>query len=386
MLDVRVVDASVVDELVEHADAWDDLALASPERMPVLSHAWVASFLENAAPSRRWRCLFAYEGHRLVGVLPVQRVRQRVPGVRLAGTLGSDLHTYSAYPLLDPAHARPALSALLARLEALEPGYLWLRLAGVRGDAVVRSVARLEGVRLSGVPAAHWRRTGSILPVAGALEDHERGLSANFRRNLRKARNRCEREHEVSFRFLTGRAASSQEPFDRFLDLEASGWKGRAGTGIRCDPRLVRFYSTLCARMGRRGWLQWHFLELDGTLVAGHLAIRFGPSLVLLKIAYDEERARLGPGSLLFAETVARSFADAGLREINCLSDTPWHRNWRMSTVRYGDLVVTPDRAVPRLAGQLEVSGPALARRTASRAWRAVADRAANRGRRALAG
>jgi CelD/BcsL family acetyltransferase involved in cellulose biosynthesis len=380
VLTVRVVDASSVEELAGRASAWDDLALAAPERLPMLSHAWVASVVENDRFVSPWRCLFAYEGDRLVGVLPVRRAREHVPGVRLSGTLDPSLHTYSAYPLLDAGSAQAALSAMLAELRTVEPRYLWLRLAGVRDDAVIRSIHELDGVRLRDVATAEWRRSASVLPVRGSFADYERGLSPNFRRNLRKARNRSERGHDVSFRFVTGPDAGSRRLLDTFLDLESSGWKGRAGTSISGSPHLVRFYSALSERMSRRGWLEWHFLELDGATVAGHLGIRFGRSLVLLKIAYDEEQARLGPGSLLFHETVVRAFADGGVDEINCLSDTPWHRNWRTAEAPYRDMVITPSRAVSRFAGLVEVRGAALARRAASRGRRAVIRRAAELG------
>jgi CelD/BcsL family acetyltransferase involved in cellulose biosynthesis len=377
VLTVRVVEASSAEDLAGHAGAWDELALAAPERLPMLSHAWVASVLEHDRPRAPWRCLFAYEGQRLVGVLPVVRVRRRLPGVRFSGPLAAHLHTYSAYPLLDVACARPALSALLTELAVDEPRFTWLRLGGVRSDAAIMSVEELDQARLATVPAAAWRRSGSLLPLHGSFDDYQDRLSANFRRNLRKARNRCERQHDLSVRFVTGSDAGSREHFDAFLALESSGWKGAAGTAIRCSPRLEEFYWALCRRMSERGWLEWHFLEFDGTPVAGHLAIRFGRSLVLLKIAYDEAQARLGPGNLLFSDTVARAFATDGLSEINCLSDTSWHRNWCMSTVDYSDLVITPSRALPRLVGLVEVRGAALARRAASRARRAALDRAA---------
>ncbi len=42
---VHVHDVHTVEKLGRHADAWDALALAAPEQLPMLSHAWVASSL-----------------------------------------------------------------------------------------------------------------------------------------------------------------------------------------------------------------------------------------------------------------------------------------------------------------------------------------------------
>lgn len=376
MLDIRVHESLTVDDLGRHAAAWNALALAAPEQLPMLSHAWVASFLEsNLQASRDWRCLFAYADGRLVGVLPIVRARRYLPGRRFEGTFGVHAHTRSGYPLLEPACAREALAAMLAALDGANSRYVWLRFGGVRGGSALLSADPPPAARVTPMTAPDWTRTGSTLPVLGSFDDYELGLQANFRRNLRKARNRCEREHEVAFRFLGGVDARSADLLPRFLDLEAAGWKGATGTAIKCTPRLVEFYSALSERLGERGWLEWHFLELDGSPVAGHLAVRFGRSLVLLKIAYDERFARLGPGNLLFRETVARAFADRGVEEINCVSSTPWHQNWCMSTASYGDIVITPHRPVPTLAGLVELETPALARRTLARARRSTVRR-----------
>jgi hypothetical protein len=48
---------------------------------------------------------------------------------------------------------------------------------------------------------------------------------------------------------------------------------------IQCSPALTAFYRALARRLADRDWLEWHFLDFDGTPVAAHLAVRFGRSL-----------------------------------------------------------------------------------------------------------
>jgi CelD/BcsL family acetyltransferase involved in cellulose biosynthesis len=330
----------------------------------MLSHAWVASFVEhNIEPGQTWRCFFAYAGDDLIGVLPVIKGRQWMMGARLHAPV--DAHTRSGYALVRAGAEHRALSAMLGALEDAEPAYLRLLLRGIRDGAPILSAGGARGVRVSTMPAAMWSGSarGSFLPVQGSYDKYEKGLPSNFRRNLRKARNRCERTHDTVYQFYTGVDAGASELFTKFLELEASGWKGTAGTAIQCTPQRVDFYAALTQRLSERGWLEWHLLELDGAPAAGHLAIRFGRSIVLYKIAYDEKYARLGPGSLLFRETVSRAFADQGLDEVNCLTDRSWHRNWLMSSADYSDMVITRDRPLPALTSYLEIKAPLLARR-----------------------
>ncbi len=367
MAPVRVYEVHTLAQLARQADAWDALAVGAPERLPMLSYAWVSSYLEHRLqPGQRWRCLFAYAADDLVGVLPVVQVRRVLPGVRLHGTV--DAHTRSGYALLGADRPVEALSAMLGQLADLEPRYLWLRFSGIRSGSSTLPTGRLATASCVEMPAA--RGSGSVVDTRGSLDEFDAGLSTNFRRNLRKARNRSQREHQASWRFHRGEQARPIELLQRFLDLEAAGWKGEAGTAIGCSTELVDFYATLTRRLSDRGWLEWQFLDLDGAPAAGHLAVRFGGSLSLVKIAYDESFSRLGPGNLLFHQTVARAFADEGVDEINCVTDMAWHENWHMSKAAYSDMVVSPRRLLPTAAGAVELAVPgALARRARGIPW-----------------
>jgi hypothetical protein len=74
---------------------------------------------------------------------------------------------------------------------------------------------------------------------------------------------------------------------------------------------------------------------------------------VLPKIAYDEAYAKCGPGNLLFEQTVRSAFERGNIDEINCLTDMPWHRSWRMDQSNYARLWIYPKRPLASLFGAL---------------------------------
>lgn len=349
---VRV--ASTLDALEEHAQAWDRLTMASSEKLPMLSHAWVSSFLEHMVPpENRWWCLFAYDGSELVGVMPLMRARKWFLD-RLRGTADGS-HTDFAHPLLDARLAQPALDALVEAAAELAPG-LRIRWYRVRdGSPVLACLPTLEPRMRVLRPISTW---GSLVQTTGDWSEFETGLSRNFARNLRKGGNRAEREHAVSFRFVGGAEARSPALLRQFLEVESSGWKGAAGTAIKRSPQLVAFYETLTRRLAQRGWLEWQTLLFDEKPVAAHLAVRLGDTVALPKIGYDEEHARLGPGNLLFRELLVRSFDDPTVSEVNCLSDMPWHRNWGMRSVGYAGVMVGPRGPRATAASLVEMSKP----------------------------
>lgn len=349
---VRV--ASTLAALDEHAEAWDRLTMASSEKLPMLSHAWVSSFLEHLVPAEKpWWCLFAYDGPELVGVLPLMRARKWF-FERLRGP-ADGAHTDFAHPLLDARAAPSALNALVEAAAEVAPG-LRIRWYRVRDESPVLACLSTLEPRMRVVrPISTW---GSLVQTTGHWRELEAGLPRNFARNLRKGVNRAERDHSVAFRFIGGVEAQSPALLQQFLKVESSGWKGAAGTAIECSPQLVAFYETLTRRLAQRGWLEWHTLELDGEPVAAHLAVRLGDAVALPKIGYDEGYARYGPGNLLFRELLVRSFDDPTVSEVNCLSDMPWHRNWGMRSVGYAGVMVGPRGPRATAASLVEMSRP----------------------------
>ena len=78
-----------------------------------------------------------------------------------------------------------------------------------------------------------------------------------------------------------------------------------------------------------------------------------GTTLIVMKIGYDESYAWCSPGNYLFERTVERAFASGDTTEINCLTDMPWHRNWKMKQRDHYNLWIYPRRPIPLIFGAL---------------------------------
>ena len=69
---LRIEIVRTIGNLESKSVAWNELALKAPQQLPMLSHAWVASYFEHRLAAREsWFCIFAYDDDNLVGVLPV---------------------------------------------------------------------------------------------------------------------------------------------------------------------------------------------------------------------------------------------------------------------------------------------------------------------------
>jgi CelD/BcsL family acetyltransferase involved in cellulose biosynthesis len=119
-----------------------------------------------------------------------------------------------------------------------------------------------------------------------------------------------------------------ERDFETFLRLEASGWKGRAGTAIISRRGTDRLYRNAARGFADAGWLRLQLLEVDGTAIAGDLSCSFAEAFHMIKTAFDERHAAASPGLLMRAESL-RSAVEEGARRYEFLgAPDPYKMRW----------------------------------------------------------
>jgi CelD/BcsL family acetyltransferase involved in cellulose biosynthesis len=333
---VRTVSVHDFEALTPHLAAWDRLAWKSPQKIPTLLPEWIDAFLRHrVAANERWLCSFAYAGGELIGVLPVIISPHPILGHQTP-TLSTpfDSFTPSGDIALAPDHAAEALQALLVEIGHEVPGHLCLDLRTVRQNSPVWTALR-AGLR------GYSSYTGRQVPysgidVRGELADYLASLG-NLRRNLTRYRKRLAGEGGISVELRKGPAAG-EDFLTEFLILEASGWKGRNGTAIRCDRDVIAFYTTLIRNFARKERFEWHILRVQDRVVAAGMGVRCNRVLMLPKIAYDEGFADCMPGNLLSWEVIRDASERPDVDEIYHMSSARWHAAWHMSQDIYTDV------------------------------------------------
>lgn len=374
---LTVIILSGLNELDGIASEWNALVFSLAGRSPMLSHAWVTSYLERRPRNgERWVCLAAFANDRLVGILPVSIEEAEVWGKSVTMIRQPrDPHLHSVDVVTAPGYERAVVASFREALDEVAPGWFGLEFSKLDGGSPLVSPE-------CGVPRSSVVRVveggASVVETKGKWEEYQRGLSSNFRRQLKRARNKAAEFGSLDAEFWTGSAADPAQ-LDRFMRVEAAGWKGRVGSAIREDDGLVGFYRRLVERLSQCGALEWHFLRVDDETVAGHLAIRSGRVLSIWKIGFDEAYAHCSPGVLLLEKVLARAFADESVDEVNLVTDKDWHRSWQPQRRPYYLVRLYPTRPWPYLAGALPLQTRQVLRRVpglrravvAVREWRA---------------
>ncbi len=353
------------------ADAWRELLAGSPTDTIFLTPEWMEAWWGAYGAGRRGCLARVHRGGSLVAVAPLQIVRER-----WRRALGVDTLRF----LSDGSYDADYLNLISTpdAGEDLVPSFLrWIRSAsGLRHDLA----------RWNEIPCAspNARLFADALTSTGTLIDQERigavvttfpssweayiaGLKPRMRTKLRRLRRELETAHAVRLlRCDTEDDLSHRLP--SLFDLHQRRWTARGMSGVLGGPRKRTFYAGLSRALLRRGWLQFHSLEVDGTLVAHQYCMGYRGTVFLLQEGYDPAWERHGVGNILRAMVFERLIAE-GWEHYDFLAGVTDHkRSWAG--------VVTEGVRLTARGPSLRGSGIALLERAA----RAVRGRAAGKG------
>lgn len=288
--------------------AWRDLADAALEPNP---------FFEPPFVEAAWRCLrprgvallVVRDGARWLACLPVQRL----PGID--GSLIGWRHAYGflSTPLIDREHVDVAVARLL---EPMRDRSLALLALSTVSRGPVAHALRLAANEM-GVEVAWERQVARAALVARNRPDSAPLLPAKRRADLRRRRRRLERRLGQPLE-VSDRAGIAHE-HERFLALEAAGWKGRNGTALATaghGPLFLELASSFAAEDRFRLYALTageRVVAMSTMLVAGDMAFGF-------KSAYDERHRPDAPGALLLHEMLDELRSDDRLRIIDSCS------------------------------------------------------------------
>lgn len=169
----------------------------------------------------------------------------------------------------------------------------------------------------------------AIMRLDDGFEHIMARLSHRTRRRMKKAFRDLEEQGNLTFTAHTDRAAL-MGALERYRQLEQCGWKRDSKYALANNQFNRLFYRTLIDAMAAPGHAVINELWLDERLIASEVAMNIGETHYSVKIAYNEEYAHQSPGTLLTARVMSDFAIPRGLKEFNCLAESPWFRQvWR---------------------------------------------------------
>jgi len=280
---------------------------------------------------------------RLIGFFPA-RIERRYGVI---GTLTGWTHPYAPFgvPLVDRDEADATIAAFLDHVEANAalPKLVMLPLIARDGPfaaALARTLARHGGA------AAHFGDHARALLAPEARASYLAHVGHKKLKELRRQRRRLEEKGAVTFVSAHEPAAIAPALAD-YLMLEASGWKGRAGTAARQNPDVLHFVQSAIAALAAEGRVRIDRLTRGPTPLAAAITLRAGDRAWFWKTAYDEDAARSSPGVQLALDATNGMLADAGLARVDscATADHPMIDHLWSERLALTDLLIAPGAA-----------------------------------------
>ena len=239
--------------------------------------------------------------------LPLMRMRRKWAGIEIDGwTTPHPVGT----PLADAVEAEEALRCALRWLARAEgPRVLSIRALDTEAP-LTAIVARALGedwrckplVEGAAWPAMRRRKAPTYL---------DERVSPKQRHNIQRLRRRLEERLGSALRLVD--RGGDVAAMDRFIALEAAGWKGRKGTALACDTARAGYFRAVCSGFAADRRFRLYCLEAGGRAVAMKAMTRAGNALVELRVAYDEGLARFSPGVQLEVDAIEAFHGDDSL-------------------------------------------------------------------------
>ena len=247
---------------------------------------------------------------RLIGLLPVVSLWQawKIPLPALASA-----HPYGTLcsPPIDRDTALEASTRLLQQARDGGAHALVLNDVALEGAAMnsLNQVLNRDGLRPRVLSS--YVRASLDATRAGDEVLHE-ALGAKKLKELRRQRHRLEEHGPVAFE-IARKVDEIGPALETFLQLEASGWKGKRGTALIQDTGDATFIRRAVPALAETAQCEIVTLRAGATPVAAGVVLRHQDRAFFFKLGIDERFAKYSPGVQLTLDLTRHLCADPAI-------------------------------------------------------------------------
>jgi CelD/BcsL family acetyltransferase involved in cellulose biosynthesis len=270
---------------------WD--ALLPADARPFDLHCWYSAWWTAfGAQGEMAVCTVRREG-RLVGVLPLWRRGREARAL-------ADGHSPVFRPLAVDGEAMDALLTAVASHPLSR-----VTLPGVPVDDPALAAMREQRGKMRWTIQPAY--SSPIVDTSGDFDAWRAASKKRWGAPLERFRRKMDRDFSAEFSIVEPPKDLERE-LDEGFAVEASGWKGEAGTAILSTPETNAFYRAIASDFAARDELRLTRISLDGEVAAFDFCLLHGGRLYLLKTGFDERFRRLAPGLVMRLSIIERCF------------------------------------------------------------------------------
>jgi hypothetical protein len=331
-MSVVVIDDFTV--LEKYVPAWEDLAANAIEPNAFYEPWMMMPAIRTMGAGRRlqFALVLANEPARpdgaplLCGIFPLEQqnhyqgLSRKLPFKTLR--LWKHKYCYLCTPLVREGYGQQVIAAFFDWLDAGSHDCSLMEFRFIAGDGLFNGLlidyferhAKLHYISMYFLRAMFRPTTDADTYLCATL-------SAKHRKMIRRQERQLSEIGRLEYDALTP-DDDVEVWIEEFLQLEASGWKGRENSAIASDESDQSYFRSIAKEAFRRGRLSMLALRLDGRPIAIKCDFPAGRGLFTFRIAFDENYARNSPGMLLEIENVRRLHARSQIEWVDSCNDS----------------------------------------------------------------
>ncbi len=320
---VRVDLITTTSEFEALRPGWDALVELAPRASIFMTWEWQYLWWKHYGHDRSLRVLVAFEGDRMVGILPMYlrttRLLRWIP-LRVLQPVGSGGDTSPDYlePLLEGGVGKFASASLIGCVFERVRGWDQLMLSDLNPDSefkpTLENVCRKRGL---------WYRTGvsariRYIALPGSWDEFIGSLSRDRRQAMRYCRRRFEAMPGARFRIVSESGPALDAAIDRLIEWHKMRWTDRGVGHAFSSAQYCGFHRELMHELQGKGQLRLICLEVESLAIAMLYCFRFRDSWFYFQAGFDPAHGKLSPGLVLLGYAIERAISE-GCHEFDML-------------------------------------------------------------------
>lgn len=303
---------------------WNELFAALPEPEPFTRFDWFVAYALAFERQSTLHIVTVRDETTLRGALPLVE-QPTCFGVIPARTLRSLSGKHSCrFDLLASASNESDIVKCIWQTLRANPWWDAIEVLDVPEDSTFCRVAALASAE--DFPVAVWPTLLSpYLQIATDGTDPFAHCPPKHRRTRRRIENAFAKLNTKGTISVEVSTQGDTATLERFLALEAAGWKGKNKSAIQCSPRTVEFYRQIYERFSKTGSLLLYTLRSGAHVVAMEFGIIESQRYFSPKVAYDEQFSSYSPGHIL-TKLIIEDLATRGISRYDFLGARGRHK------------------------------------------------------------
>lgn len=291
---------------------WQRLHAQSKTASIFSSWDWMSLWWQYYGTAQQLFIVVAYQGDRVVAILPtyIQRTRLlrffSLRTLRFIGT-GGDTSPDDLDALIDQNASADTAQNLITAIQQAQTQWDRLLLSDLPPTSLLRPQinAQFQTQNISEVVGARI----SYIPLPASWDDYLASLHRDRRQQLRNHRRRIEALDGARF-FVWQGNEKLDNAINDLIALHHARWRDSGQHYAFSSPTYVDFHRAVIHQGVQANWVRLYALEIGGKTVAIYYCYRFRNQVFYFQGGFDPAWSKYGPGKILMGFAIEQSIVE----------------------------------------------------------------------------